>query len=61
MNQNTLKLMSTMFSSPVSISASSGSCRLARADPLSPERKPISVRLMRVTLGRCTLSIGVGQ
>ena len=53
--QSTTKLMSMMFSSPVSISASSddvprraGACAPSSA---GRERKPISIRLTRVTWG----------
>ena len=55
--------MSMMFSSPVSIRLSSITSRsdpVRRASPV-PERKPISIRLTRVTLGVSAVSIGAGM
>ena len=59
----TVKSMSMMFSSPVSIRLSSITSRsvpVRRASPV-PERKPISIRLTRVTLGVSAVSIGAGM
>ena len=63
---STTKLMSTMFSSPVSISASSVTSRDAggrwpACAGAAAERKPISIRLTRVTCGVITVSIGAGR
>jgi len=51
-----------MFSSPVSIRLSFWTSRSEVVPPMSPaERKPISTRLERVTLGVKTVSIGEGR
>lgn len=57
-----------MFSSPVSISdlsemSRAGPCRVVLVvDTVPwPERKPISIRLTRVTWGVSTVSIGAGR
>ena len=62
---STTKLMSMMFSSPVSISASSLTSRALPAvrPPVAwpAERKPTSTRLTRVTGTFSTASIGAGR
>ena len=60
--QNTVKSMSTMFSSPVSIRLSSAMSRTGTPRVVSPTlRRPTSMRLTRVTLGVSTDSIGPGR
>ena len=66
MRQKTAKSMSMMFSSPVSIIDSSVTLREGFGRTLvallsAEERKPMSMRLMRVTRGVVTLSIGQGR
>ena len=51
----------TMFSSPVSISASASTSWYRAGGPTSTVRKPSSSLRMAVTLGRTTLSIGQGR
>ena len=60
MRQNTMKSTSTMFSSAVSIRLSSGTSRTALAVSRfsAVPRMPTSMRLMRVTFGSSTASIG---
>ena len=60
MRQNTTKLTSTMFSSPLSIRLSSRTLVTAPEAPraVRPVRMPISMMFCRVTLGSRTSSIG---